>query len=524
MPITSFIIGGDEVNPLFESLEIRESVGGLSTLSCDIVSEGSPVLRFDLHAEVSAQEDGVTIFAGTLTRVREAGYGGPNIYDQSGAPQIVTTITAEDYSRLAERVYVTEDVAEGTSLETFLTTLVDDYLDQFGVTLDAAQVTGPALPAMTFDLKRASEVLQALSDATGFIARIDYDKKLRMWQEGELSAPFDIDEFDDPPKWTDDVSVENILGSDYANRIRVISDPINQVGRTETFTGDGSEDTFELEATLTQPRGFVSVDGVLETLTIEGIGFDLAAHWLYRASDNTIRRAEQGVPDPPANGAVISITFDGTFQATASAEDAGEIAANGLYEHVERRNDITTNESAQEMADSLLAERLLAGEQLTVYRSRFVAPTLRAGQQQAITATARGLSGDYIIRELSVSAETPVTDDYVDAGLGLIRTVTVKKQRPLVGKWEHTYRDWLKAGTGASSSVNVGTGGPTSIGAAPPLKSVQTNQGGQLAGDAEFTYDPVTNSLALGSLSSITATHPESCAAIGYDCHIEDPA
>jgi hypothetical protein len=523
MPITSFTIAGDEVNPLIESLEIRDSAGAVSNLSCDIISEGSPVLRFALHAAVIVQEDGVTIFAGTITRLREKGFGGPNIYDQSGAPQIVTTITAEDYSRLAERVYVTEDVAEGTSLETFLTTLVDDYLDQFGVTLDAAQVTGPALPAMTFDLKRASEVLQALSDATGFIARIDYDKKLRMWEEGDLAAPFDIDEFDDPPKWTDDVEVENILGDDYANKITVVSDPITEVGRVETFTGDGSEDEFPLEATLTAHRGFVSVNGVLETLTIEGIGFDLAAHWLYNSGTNTIRRAEQGVPDPPPNLAAISITFDGLFQATATASDAGEIATNGLHEHVERRNDIRTNAAAQELADALLAERLQAGEQLAVYRTRFVAPTLRAGQEQTIGATARGLDGDYIIRELSVSAEVPVTSDYAAAGLGLIRSVTVKKQRALVGKWQHTYRDWLKVGT--SSSAAAGTvSSPGSSGAAPPTHAVQFNNGGGFGGHAAFTFDPDTRSLVMGTDSDITATHPESCAAIGYDCHIEDPA
>lgn len=520
MPITSFTVDGVEVNPLFETLEIRETVGGTSNLSCDIISEGSPVQRFAVHDVIAVQEDGVSIFAGIVTRTRERGFGAPNIYDDSGAPQIVTTITADDYSRLADRVLVTETVADGTALETFLTTLVDRYFDQFGVTLDGAQVTGPSLPAMSFDLKRGSEVLQALADATSYLWRIDYDKTLRMWQEGDLAAPFDIDEFDDPPQWTGDVEVETVLGDDYANRVTVVSDPISEVGRKETFPGDGVTDTFTLNYTLTKHYGIIHIyelDGITpaggETFGFPGEG---AVQWEYDQPTNTITRTI----GPTDATKIYSLTFDGVFQANASAEDAGEIAANGLYEHIERRNDISSNAAAQDLSDALLAERLQSGEQIAVYETRVTAPLLRAGQQQAITATARDLSGDFIIRDLRVRAEVPVTAAYAAGGLGLIRSVTMKKQRVLVGKWQNTYRDWLKVGTGASTAVTVGS--PSSIGAAPPFTAVQFNRSGALGGSEDFTYDEATRVLLVGTGNTVTSAAPDTGVLIGNDCHVED--
>jgi hypothetical protein len=524
MPITSFTIDGDEVDPKVENFEIRESEGAVSTMTCDVESHGSPVLRFLPHAEVNVEEDGTKIFAGILMQTRERGFGGPNVYDaDSGEAQIVTTITAEDFGRLAERVNLTETVAEGMLLEDFLNVLVT-YLWPFGVALHASQVTGPALPAMVFDRVLVSEVLQKVAAATGFVWRIDYDKKLRMWEPGDLAAPFDIDEYDDPPRWTGDVEVERILGDNYANRVIVMSGLIEETNHVETFTGDGVSYSFPLEWTLTGMRYVVTVDGVPELLTFQGIGFDLAVQWLYYAVDNTIRRETTGVPDPPANGAVISITFDGTFEAEATAEDAAAIAANGLYEHVETRDDIRTAAAAQTIADAILAERLLAGDQTVGYQTRYTAPTLRAGQAQALTATARDLSGSYIITEMRVQAETPATAEYAADGLGLIRTVRLKRNQVVQGKWQHTYRDWLEKGKGRSAATTtVGGGTPAAVGPAPPNESVQSNQSGAFSGDASFLYRKANRSIIAGLSSAITAADYSDCYIFGPGNTIADP-
>jgi hypothetical protein len=493
MPVTSFTIDGIEVRPLLATFDVRETIGGVSTLSCDVVSVGSPVTRFDLFSTVAVIEDGAIIFAGTITQVLERGVGGPVLDRVTGDPQIVSTITAEDYNRLAERITVTETVAEGTLLKTFLTTLVASYLTTFGVTLDAAQVNGPALPAMSFDIARASDVLQALADATGYLWRIAYDKKLRMWVSGDIAAPFNINQSDVPPRWGGDVEVETILGDNYANRVVVISEPKEEDRHVEAFTGDGVTSTFSLAWTLIQSYGIIHVyllDGVTpaggETF---GIPPDYPLQWSYDSTTNSITR----LAGPTDATRIYSLTFHGTFTATATAEDAGEIAAHGLYEYVERRSDIATQQAAQDLADAILAERLQSGEQTVRYTTRYPASGLRVGQAQTLTAPARDLSGSFILRDMEIRAEvSPMTS----AGW-LTRSVTAKRQEVLANKWQHTYRDWLKVGSGGSVT-STGTGGPVSVGAAPPVTSVQFNRLGSFGGNDNFTFDEADTTVKIG--------------------------
>lgn len=500
MPITSFTVAGVEVNPLLDTFEIRETVGGVSTLACDVASFGSPPDRFAVHDVVVVQEDAVTIFAGIVMQARERGLGAPNLYTPTGdSPEIVTTITAEDYSRLAERIHVTEIVADGTLLKAFLTTLVSTYFGPaFGVTLHASQVDGPALPAMTFDLARGSDVLKALADATQFVWRIDYDKQLRMWSQGDLAAPFNINETDDPAKWSGDVEVENILGDDYANRIIVISAPVEQQGRIESFTGDGVTSTFQLSFTLTKSFGIIHIyesDGVTPAggETFATVGTDTATQWEHDPVTNTITR----VIGPTESGKIYRLTFDGTFTARAEAEDAGHIAANGLYEDVVRAENITDNDAALALAQALLAERLNAGEQRIGYETRVMEPTFHVGQLQTITAPSRDASGDYIITELSIRAEVPVTTVYAASGLGLIRRVSGKQDHALAGRWQDTYRDWLRIG-GGGAGVEVGEAGAGQSGPAPPNRSVQFNNEGVFGGRAACTYHKDFSTLMVG--------------------------
>jgi hypothetical protein len=210
--------------------------------------------------------------------------------------------------------------------------------------------------------------------------------------------------------------------------------------------------TFDLEWTLIQGIGIIhlyELDGVTpaggETF---GIPPDSPLQWSYDRTTNSITRLD----GPTDATKIYSLTFHGTFSATATAEDAGEIAAHGLYEHVERRSDITTTQAAQDIADALLAQLLASGEQTITYTTRVSAPTFRVGQLQTIVAPARDVSGDFIMRDIRLFTETNPTS----ADGWLTREVTAKQQQVLVGKWQQTYHDWLKVGTGGTADDTGG--------------------------------------------------------------------
>jgi hypothetical protein len=432
-------INDEEVEPLWPSFEIRETANGISTLRCDVAhyANTSPVYRPSIHDEVIVREDGVRIFAGYITQVRERGFGGPNLYSADGHEQIVNEIGASDYSQLAQRRYVTVTIADGspaTTLHDFLSDLVDDYFDDYGVSLDASQDTGPNLEPAAFTNVVGTNVLNQVAESLGRVWRIDYNKKLRMWEPGDLTAPIDIDEDDDPAKWTGDVEVERIASSLYANKVTVLSELITDHARTDTFTGDGLEDTFTLSYDPIGTRGYVTNAGVDETL---GTG----ATWEIDFDAGTITRTAGA----PANGAAISITYSGTFQANETAQDAGEIALFGVWEYQEQASNITEPSAAQALADSILAERLNSSDLTVTYETRYKAPQIRAGQVQTIAADAREISGDLMITDMTIRAEAPVDEATAEYGLGLIRTVTCRRNQTLGGDWRQTYRDWGNA-------------------------------------------------------------------------------
>lgn len=525
MPITSFTIGGVEVNPLLATLEIDENTGEVSTLSCDVESIGSPVTRFSVHQAIIVEEDSVKIFAGTVTQTRERGFGGPNIYDRdSGAPQIVTTITAEDYGRLAERVSVTMTIADGTSLKSALTSLISDTdLTTLGVTLHASQADGPSLPAITIDKETGADVLKKLADATGYLYRIDYDKQLRMWLPGDLDAPFDIDEFDDPVKWTGDVEVESILGDTYANKVTVVGDTLDRQGYNEMWMGDGSTITFTLETT---PYAFrVVTVGTNSYQTVNKPGDADAAMWTYDASTNSITRNVDvfpalGIPQP---GESISFNVDSTFTPTATVEDAASIALYGVYAYTTQVQGLQTTAACQSVAEQILAERLNSGSQTISFASRYTAPSLRAGQKMTVSASARDLSGDYIVQTMNVRAETPATSTFATVGLGLIRTITAKKSQLLSGKWQQTFRDWLIDTSGAASAAPTSPGGGVRVGPGGPLRAVQYHDdGGTFGGDGNFLYYKDQNSIAVGTGCSISAFSFDGSFVGGTNCELAD--
>lgn len=512
MAITSFTIDGVEVDPLLASFEIRETAGGISTLVCDVESTGSPVYRPALHDEVIVAEDGTRIFAGYITQAVEQGLGGaPNLFDgDTDAAQIVTSVTADDYSRIAERRHVTGDTSgsPATTLKACLQMLVDDYLDDYGVALHASQVDGPDLPELTWERVPVKDVLDQLSEATGYVWRIDYDKKLRMWAPGDLTAPFNINENDDPAKWSGDVVVERVLGDHYANRvILLVPGTGHEVTHTETFVAgtDGVTAGGETTYTATYPASQDIEQTWPNTITVGAVTGPIAWagppsfhdhvwKWNPMTSPATLIHDDSEGTTP--NGTEITVTYAIRFPIEEIANDAAEQAANGIWEVVVTVDGMEPGTEAA-VAATILAERIQAGDLSVTYPSRYSAPTLRAGQLQTITAPARNISGDLLITDIRVHAEAPDS---------LVRSVTLRRSQSLGQRWEGTYKDWLGGAKRVDTGLAVGTPSTSLAGhAAGNNTEVQFNLLGALGADPGFTYTYADNTATIdGTQGTVT--------------------
>lgn len=500
MAVITLAIGADVKKWKPGSLQISKTANDRATAVFDLDSDGS--YRPALRAEVLIVEDSVPVFAGTIDRVTERGLV------QGYKANIVVECSCVDHNALPERRVVNTTFPEET-LKTRLTTIVATYLDDFGVTLDAGQVDGPTLPLRTYTLVGLTEVLNDTMTLTAeagepFLWRIDDTKVLLAAQPSTVNAPFDITS-NTPAEVVGDIEMQTSM-DDFANAVYVQGPTTQANNREETFTGDGAEDTFTLQYTMSSNRGKVIVNGVEESLGD-------SQTWTFDANTNSITRTSA-----PDLGAPISITFDGVYTPFAEAVDAASIASVGLYEKVVRVDAIDTDETIQSIADAHLARSLAVGSTVT-YRT--MEDGLEVGQTQTVNVTLRNTNATAVITQISIR----------DLGKDrLIKDVTAvidSSQTNLGRGYRDVYKNWSNDTVGSGSSIQqpvTVSNPPNQSGPGTPDQAVQFNRAGVFGGDAEFTYDETTNSIVMGGGGSdITATGAESCVVFGYDCHIIDP-
>lgn len=199
------------VKPLKYGWDIEESLNNPNTLTCQVVTDGT--YRPALDAEILVTEGATRIFGGYVQTVQEVGV-------DINTAMIINQINAIDFNSLPTRRYVNGSIVAGNlkaALTYFLT-----YLTTYGVTLDGAQVNGPALPAMEWRYRSLLDILNEVATLSGYVWEIDYNKVLRAWLPGTIAAPTAIT--DSNNKAFGQVGVETSRASDnpYANSIIVI--------------------------------------------------------------------------------------------------------------------------------------------------------------------------------------------------------------------------------------------------------------------------------------------------------------
>ncbi len=260
---------------------------------------------------IQLTEDGTVIFGGLVDNPGESGFGG-----MSSTNAIVQKLSAVDFNVYPARITVGTDTDRPAESLAARLGWIAGLMSAQGVTLDGGQVTGPTLPAASYsadrylvDVLNETVSLASGTGSTSWVWNVDYTKVLSGVEiDTGNPAPFNIADGDGTV--VGDITVEQPRPSNYGNYIVVLGGSGTH-DVADAFTGDGVTSSFLLTYTLALAYGYVTVDGVLETLAVQGTGFDAAATWLYYTSDNTIRRVVTA--GPPGIGAAISITYAGQF-------------------------------------------------------------------------------------------------------------------------------------------------------------------------------------------------------------------
>lgn len=199
------------------TLELVEGINGRATFRVGIYSANGSYVPDVGQTVVWSQ--GSDAFTGSIVHVEERW-----VAMGSG---VESTITAEDYSGLAERVLVTASTSGGITGRDAIDYLVDTYLGPaFGVTRDPSMPTGATLGALSYDYAPCNEVLNdivKLAASDGWLWRIDASKVLKAFLPGSgtYACPFSITA---GTQLVGDVTVSptRTLTQGYANRVYLV--------------------------------------------------------------------------------------------------------------------------------------------------------------------------------------------------------------------------------------------------------------------------------------------------------------
>jgi hypothetical protein len=433
-------------------IEIPTAGPNLSVLHATIMSitNGTTVVtnRFSYQAATSVSiRWGFREFGGIIQHV-----GSQSIVDGIG---VLASISAQDFGGVLDRRSIKRSFAEGFTLRQVCDTLGVEYLDSNGVFFDTDMPSGSTLPALNFDRKSMTEVLNQLVtltqgiDPPGVVWRIDYAGVITMQPASTTPTPVTLS----------DANANILLGGSgetestgYANRIIVrYGSGTKEV--TETLSGDGATREFPLTYTpLERPPQVYDVQAAaFRNVGVHGT--DTLFEWTYRASDNAIVQLADAPPGTAhaalAIGESATVTFVAQFPAEVEESDAAQIVANGDYDKVVEAPTVFDSAAASAIA---VGELELALQEPTTLKVFTFARGFAPGQYGPITSALHPVaSGSYLIQGVS-SALWPTVPERWHRTLTAIGTTSQGKT------WLDWYRGLGGGGSGGgSSSVTVGT-------------------------------------------------------------------
>lgn len=355
---------------------IQEAAASIHTMSFEYVSL-SGTDRVSNGDEVVLTEDGVRIFGGEIDGPAES-------YIVAGHPGIVNKCQAVDFNVYIDRRIVNLIVPAGT-LKQFLQA-IEPYLTDYGTTLDPSQPDGPSLPLLHFPFWTLRDAVRHVIDLlNGWLIEIDYDNVLRGFQSSGETAPFDISTAN--RKAIGDIGVTTAPVE--ANFVYVLGGT-GQREVTDDFTGDGSTTAFDLNYTLVSHVGYVTVNGVNETLGETGSG----ATWIHTTAGGTTTITRTSAP---TLGHAISITYTAQFPKLVTADTSPAPA--DLVEKVYTYEDVFDVVVLQALADALV-ERTSVERKTVQYRTADIG--IHPGQTQTITVAERDLSGTFLVTDVQI--------------------------------------------------------------------------------------------------------------------------
>ncbi|KKL48360.1 hypothetical protein LCGC14_2326300, partial [marine sediment metagenome] len=233
MAAMSVTIGGVSVSYEKGTMNIDHIIEERSTATF-VVPDKAGTASYPKWTPVIISDDSGVLFSGVVDYPEEV--------PLSPDGGLYHTINCIDWNYLADKRLVVKAYS-GQTYGFIMNDIMTDYLVAEGVTEGLIQ-TGPTLGVVIFNYVTVTEAYNALQELTGYVWRIDSDKKLYGVDRSTYAATWNLDNVVYRPiKGTAHITTENPF---YRNTQYVKGGMGLTVEQTEVFIGDGTLQSFAL--------------------------------------------------------------------------------------------------------------------------------------------------------------------------------------------------------------------------------------------------------------------------------------
>jgi hypothetical protein len=435
MGVVTMTIDGTDVLPYLQfGLSCEHYINNRPVLKCRLRVRDGDSYRPVVRDEVVFTDDAVTLFGGIVFSVKET--------DVINYKHRDLDVDCVGYEVFADNVLFNGILGPDT-LEAMLTTLVAN-LSPHGISVDAGQLTGPSLDAVTLPFTTVRAGLDQLATVSGWTWKFQFDKTVVMEDPGTVGAPFALDDTNSTI-----LKLEHTRSlANYVNEVWVRFGDSQQRDVVDGWVGDGSTKTFALHYQPAVTPGSVTENGV--TFAVFVYGVDTGQRWYYDAATTSLKvDASQAAP---TLGHVITSPFMAQFPGTVFERDAGEYATNGPWTIVLDYPDIFEWSQAANAAAGELARRVGVVRRL---RAETMVAGLEPGMTVNVTATKRGLTSvNFLIERVSIKHQTKERD----GGHLFFYEIEALEGNQYQQNWIEFFRN-LTRGGGSGSAGGVSSGG-----------------------------------------------------------------
>lgn len=386
-----FISGVDRSGFLIkETLTVNESVNSRATMKFQLTDKAGAYLT-TVGEAIYFFNNGILVFSGSIDSV---GWG------SGWTTGRFLTVACVNKALALDRLLVAKAYVNMTT-DAIVASVVSQYLAAEGISVGKID-PGPVVTKAVYNYVPASKLMDELCNLTGYSWNVDQYGQLNMNNRAATPAPFNISDNSKPIFNFQAKSTRQ----NYANREWLRAGKDATSSRTESFTGDGVNQTFVLKFPVaTAPT--ITLNGVSKTVGIRLL--DTGKDWYWQKEDNTITQADTGTVLTSSD--TLAVTYTGFYPLMVKVENEAEINARalvegntGLYERIDVDESLEDRDLATDKANGLL--RKYAAIQGTITYGTYTFG-LRAGQIQNIVQTPDAISGDYLISEVSIVWSVP---------------------------------------------------------------------------------------------------------------------